>query len=306
MTVTREPRSNVHEETDMSDAIQPFRISIPDADLDDLARRLDQARWPDAMPGDGWSRGVPMDHLRELAGYWRTGYDWRTHEAALNAFPQFTTQVDGQRIHFLHVRSSRADATPLLLTHGYPSSFVEFRRLIPMLTEPVQGPSFHVVVPSLPGYGFSTPLAGPGWTMGRIATAWAELARRLGYERYGVHGGDIGGGVSGMVATADPAHVIGVHVVTDPMTAASVATFIPGLADGLDPADPVDALALERMERFRTEGSGYLQIQNSRPQTIGYGLTDSPLLQLAWIAESFEAWTDLPIDRDDLLTNVSL
>jgi pimeloyl-ACP methyl ester carboxylesterase len=290
----------------MSGPIQDFRISIPAADLDDLARRLDQARWPAAMPGDGWSRGVPMDHLRELATYWRTGYDWRAHEAALNELPQYVTEIDGQRIHLVHVRSSHPDAIPLMLTHGYPSSFVEFRRLIGLLTEPVDGPAFHVVVPSLPGYGFSTPLSGPGWAMGRIARAWAELARRLGYERYGVHGGDIGAGVSGMVATGDADHVIGIHVVTDPMTAASVATFIPGFVDGLDPNDPVDKLALERMERFRTEGSGYLLVQNSRPQTIGYGLNDSPLLQLAWIADAFHEWTDLPIDRDDLLTNVSL
>ncbi|MET0773418.1 MAG: epoxide hydrolase family protein [Candidatus Limnocylindrales bacterium] len=290
----------------MSDAIHEFRISIPDADLDDLAHRLDEARWPADLPGDDWSRGVPAGYLRDLATYWRTGYDWRAHEATLNAFPQFVTEIDGQRIHFLHVRSSRSDATPLFLTHGYPSSFVEFRRLIGMLIEPEEGPAFHVVAPSLPGYGFSTPLSGPGWTMGRIAQAWAGLARRLGYERYGVHGGDIGAGVSGMVATADPEHVIGMHVVTDPMTAASAATFIPGLADGLDPADPVDRLALDRMEHFRTETSGYLRIQNSRPRTMGYGLNDSPLLQLAWIADSFHEWTDLPIDRDDLLTNVSL
>ena len=290
----------------MSDQIEEFRIAIPDAALDDLARRLGDARWPDAQPGDGWSRGVPMDHLRDLAEHWRTGYDWRAHEAALNELPQFVTQIDGQRIHFLHVRSSRADATALFLTHGYPSSFVEFRRLIGMLTDPADGPAFHVVVPSLPGYGFSTPLSGPGWAMGRIARAWVELARRLGYTRYGVHGGDIGAGVSGMVATADPEHVIGVHIVTDPVTAANVATFMPGLAEGLDPNDPVDRLALDRMEQFRSEGSGYLRVQNSRPQTIGYGLNDSPIFQLAWIAEKFHEWTDLPIDRDELLTNVSV
>lgn len=288
------PASGPHGRHDVSDRIVEFRISIPDADLDDLRRRLASARWPAAMPGDGWSRGIPAGYLRELVTDWTTSYDWRAQEAALNAIPQFTTDIDGQRIHFLHLRSSHPDAIPLFLTHGYPSSVVEFSRLMGMLAEPDDGPAFHVVAPSLPGCGFSTPLSGPGWTMRRTARAWAELAQRLGYARYGVHGGDIGAGVSGMVALVDPEHVMGVHVVTDPLTAASTATFIPGFAEGLDRGDPVDRLALERMERFRTEASGYLAIQNSRPQTIGYGLNDSPLLQLAWIAESFHEWADLP------------
>ena len=194
---------------------------------------------------------------------------------------------------------------PLLITHGFPSSVAEFLHLIEPLVDPVDGPAFHVVAPSLPGYAFSTPLSATGWTMARTARAWVELMRRLGYQRYGVHGGDIGGGVSGLVAGIDGAHVTGVHVVTDPMTAASVATFMPGLADRLDEKDSVDKLILTRMSEFSTDGSGYLAIQNSRPQTIGYGLVDSPLLQLAWIAEKFEAWTDLPIDRDQLLTTVA-
>ena len=285
----------------------PFRIDIPQADLDHLHRRLADARWPGELPGVGWSRGVPLDHLVELAGYWRTGYDWRAEEAKLNRYPQFTTEIDGQRIHFLHVRSDRPDAKALLITHGFPSSVAEFLHLIEPLVNPEDdGQAFHVIAPSLPGYVFSTPLSATGWTMARTARAWAELMRRLGYERYGVHGGDIGGGVSGTVAGLDPEHVVGVHVVTDPLTAAAVATFIPGLADRLDENDPVDKVALDRMETFRSDGSGYLAIQNTRPQTLGYGLVDSPLLQLAWIAEKFEAWTDLPIDRDQLLTTVSL
>jgi len=290
----------------MNEAIHPFQVEIPQADLDYLHNRLAGARWPGEVPGTGWSRGIPQDQLAELADCWRTRYDWRAAEARLNSFPQFTTEVDGQRIHFLHVRSSQPDAMPLLITHGYPSSVAEFLHLIEPLTSPADGQAFHVVAPSLPGYGFSTPLSGAGWTMGRTARAWAELMRRLGYERYGVHGGDIGAGVSGLVAAADTDHVTGLHVVTDPLTAAATATFIPGMADGLDPADPVDKLILDRMETFRTEGSGYLAIQNSRPQTIGYGLADSPLLQLAWIAEKVHEWTDLPVDRDQLLTTVSL
>jgi pimeloyl-ACP methyl ester carboxylesterase len=286
--------------------ITPFRIAVPQADLDHLHDRLAHARWADGLPGVGWSRGIPPGELRDLAEYWRTGFDWRAAETRLNSFPQFTTEIDGQRIHFLHVRSSRQDAQPLLITHGFPSSVAEFLHLVEPLVNPERGQAFHVVAPSLPGYAFSTPLADTGWTMGRTARAWVELMARLGYDRYGVHGGDVGGGVSGLVAALDGEHVTGVHVVTDPLTAAAVATFLPGMADCLDQDDPVDALVLARMAEFARDGSGYLAIQNSRPQTIGYGLVDSPLLQLAWIAEKFEEWTDLPIDRDQLLTNVSL
>lgn len=286
----------------MSEQITPFRIDIPQAELDYLHQRLRTGRFPDEPAGVGWSRGVPLERLRELAQDWRTRYDWRAQEARLNEFPQFITEIDGQRVHFVQVRSERADAVPLLMTHGFPSSIAEFLQVI----EPLVEAGFDVVAPSLPGYAFSTPLGGTGWSMGRTARAWAELMRRLGYRRYGVHGGDVGGGVSGMVAGLDAEHVLGVHVVTDPMTAAAVATFLPGMADRLDPDDPVDKVILGRMAEFSGDGSGYLAIQNTRPQTIGYGLVDSPLLQLAWIAEKFEAWTDLPIDRDQLLTNVSL
>src|SRR5689334_196225 len=290
----------------MSEDIQPFRIEISPADVDDLHGRLAGARWPGELPGAGWARGVPLGYLKELAGYWRTRYDWRAAEARLNSYPQFVTEIDGQRIHFLHVRSGQPDAKPLLITHGYPSSVAEFLQLIEPLVNPAAGQAFHVIAPSLPGYAFSTPLSAPGWAMGRTARAWAELMRRLGYERYGVHGGDIGAGVSGMVAALDGDHVIGMHVVTDPLTAAATATFLPGMASRLDASDPVDKLILGRMEEFRTQGSGYLAIQNSRPQTIGYGLADSPLLQLAWIAEKVHEWTDLPVDRDQLPTTISL
>jgi pimeloyl-ACP methyl ester carboxylesterase len=290
----------------MSGDIKPFRIEIDQTDVDYLHDRLAHARWPGELTGVGWNRGAPLGWLKELAGYWRNEYEWRTSEARLNQYPQFTTEIDGQRIHFLHVRSGRPGAKPLLITHGFPSSVAEFLRLIEPLTSPATGQAFHVVAPSLPGYAFSTPLSATGWTMGRTARAWAELMRRLGYQRYGVHGGDIGAGVSGLVAGLDGEHVIGVHVVTDPLTAAATATFLPGMAGRLDTGDPVDEVILGRMDAFRKEGSGYLAIQNSRPQTIGYGLADSPLLQLAWIAEKVHEWTDLPVDRDQLLTTVSL
>ena len=287
--------------SETSEQVQPFTIEIPQADVDDLTDRLAKTRWPDELPGAGWSRGVPLEFLKDLAGHWAEGYDWRAAEAELNAFPQFTTGIDGQRIHFLHVRSSNPDALPLLITHGYPSSFAEFTKLIGQLTD-----DFHVVAPSLPGFGFSTPVREAGWAMGRTSRAWVELMRRLGYDRYGVHGGDIGGGVSGAVAGIDGEHVVGVHVVTDPYTAAAVATFLPGFGDGLDADDPIDKVVLDRMAEFSRDGAGYLGIQNSRPQTIGYALNDSPVAQLAWIAEKFEEWTDLPYDRDQLLTIVSL
>src|SRR5690349_10095984 len=290
----------------MTENIQPFRIEIPQADVDQLRGRLGSARWPAGLPGTGWERGIPLGYLKELAGYWRTGYDWRAAEAQLNSYPQFTTEIDGQRVHFLHVESAQPGAKPLLITHGFPSSVAEFLHLIEPLVNPAAGQAFHVIAPSLPGYAFSTPLSATGWAMGRTARAWAELMRRLGYERYGVHGGDIGAGVSGMVAGLDGDHVIGMHVVTDPLTAAATATFIPGMGGRLDEDDPVDKLILERMDTFSRDGSGYLAIQNSRPQTIGYGLADSPLLQLAWIAEKVHEWTDLPVDRDQLLTTVSL
>ena len=290
----------------MTTDITPFRIDVPQSDLQDLHSRLAAARWPAALPGTGRSRGIPLDELRELADYWRRAFDWRAQEARLNAYPQFVTEIEGQPVHFLHARSGQPDALTLVLTHGFPSSVAEFDGLIGRLTRPSSGPTFDVVVPSLPGYAFSTPLAATGWTMGRTAGAWVELMRRLGVERYGVHGGDVGAGVSGSVASLDPQHVVGVHVVTDPLTAANAATFIPGMADGLDDDNPVDRLIKERMAAFQQDGSGYLAIQNSRPQTIGYGLVDSPVLQLAWIAEKVHDWTDLPVDRDQLLTTVSL
>ncbi len=286
--------------------IQPFRIAVEDADLDDLRDRLTRTRWSDESPSNGRERGIRSSEARELVDAWANEYDWRGHEERLNRIPQFVTEVDGQTIHFFHARSPREDASALLLTHGFPSSNAEFARLIELLTDPSTGLAFHVVAPSLPGYGFSTPLSGPGWSMGRTGNAWIELMRRLGYERYGVHGGDIGAGVSGMVASRDPEHVIGMHVVTDPMTAANAATFIPGMAENLDASDPIDQLILERMDVFRNDTSGYLAIQNTRPQTIGYGLTDSPVFLLAWIVEKLQDWTDIEIERDLLLTLVSV
>jgi pimeloyl-ACP methyl ester carboxylesterase len=303
---------------DRSDTnIVPFRIDIPQADLDDLGDRLARTRWPDELPGVGWSRGVPLGYLRELAEYWRTSFDWRKQEAMLNEFPQFTTTIDGQTIHFLHARSPEPNSLPLILIHSWPGSIVEFLRLVGPLSDPGAhggdpAEAFDVVVPSIPGFGFSTPLADTGWSTGRIARAFVELMRRLGYERYGAHGGDIGAGVAGGLSPADPDRVVAVHVTSDPPTAVSFASFSgdPAATPGLSEADRE---RVERMKQTSADDMGYLQIQTTRPQTLAYALTDSPVGQLAWIAEKFRAWTDpsaeLPedaVDRDQLLANVSL
>lgn len=294
-------------------SIQSFQVHIPQATLDDLHERLARTRWPGERPGAGWSRGVPLGYLKDLAEYWRAGYDWRTYEARLNEFPQFTTEIDGQHIHFLHVRSPEPDALPLIITHGYPGSIVEFINIIGPLTNPRAhggdpADAFHVVAPSLPGFGFSTPVRESGWVLSRIARAWDELMRRLGYERYGAQGGDIGAGVSGVLSNID--HVVGAHINTDPLALALIGVPLP---DEMPDLSEADQQSLEWMRRYVTEGKGYLQIQGTRPQTLAYGLNDSPAEQLAWIVEKFKEWTDpaadLPedaVDRDQLLTNISV
>ena len=302
-------------------SIQPFKVNIPQADLDDLRERLARTRWPGELPGIGWSRGVPLGYLQELAEYWRTSYDWRAHEARLNAFPQFTTEIDGQTIHFLHVRSPEPNALPLIITHGYPGSIVEFIDIIGPLTDPRShggdpADAFHVVAPSLPGFGFSTPVREAGWEATRTARAWAELMRRLGYERYGAQGGDIGAGVSGSLANIDADHVVGVHINTDSLAVAFFGPPITLPAEGSAERATLSATELARLERkhhVQTAGRGYLEIQSTRPQTLAYGLNDSPVGQLAWIVEKFKEWTnpaaELPedaVDRDQLLTNISV
>jgi epoxide hydrolase len=275
--------------------IRPYRIEIPQAQLDDLHERLDRTRWPDELPGVGSAYGAPLAHIRDLADHWRNGYDWRRHEAALNELPQFTTTIDGQTVHFIHVRSGDRNALPLILTHGWPGSVVEFLDVIGPLSE-----SFHLVVPSIPGFGFSGPTTEPGWHNVRIARAWAELMGRLGYERYGAQGGDLGAMISPDLARHAPDRVVGVHV-----NAASVG-FIPlGPADESSLTD-AERARLAKIEHFRTEEWGFNQLQSTRPLTLAYSLTDSPVGQLAWIAEKFAAWSTEPIDRERLLTNVML
>jgi hypothetical protein len=297
-------------------AIRPFRIEIPQADLDDLCARLANTRWADPAPDgrSGFGRGVPLAYLRELADYWRDGFDWRAQEARLNEFPQYTTEIDGQTIHFLHVRSPEPDATPLIVTHGYPGSVVEFLELIGPLTDPRSyggdpRDAFHLVVPSLPGFGFSTPVTSPGWEVGRTTEAFAELMRRLGYNRYGAHGGDVGAGVTGRLAATRPEQVIGTLVNSDRGALGLAGEQFP-IPDHL--TDDERARIAE-MRAAWTEERGYLELQSHRPDTIAAALTDSPVGQLAWIAEKFQTWTnpaastpDQAVDRDQLLTNISI
>ena len=300
--------------------LQPFTINVPQAAVNDLKDRLARTNWPEALPaGDGmdWSRGVPVSYMKRLVDYWRAEYDWCAQEARLNQFPQFITEIDGQNIHFLHVQSPEPNALPLLLLHGYPSSFVEFMNIIGPLADPRShggdpADAFHVVVPSLPGYGYSIPVREAGWELSRTSRAMAELMSRLGYDRYAAQGGDIGAGVAGMLGSFDGEHIVGAHVCTDPTALALLGGPI---------ADPNDDPTLtqgekQRLQGLRTlqaEGKGYLQIQSTKPQTLAYALADSPTGQLAWIVEKFEAWTNLDaalpdeaVDRDQLLTNVSL
>ena len=291
----------------------PFRIAISQEAVDDLKARLAHTRWPNPSPGEGWSRGVPTDYLKGLVDYWQTGYDWRAHEARLNEHPQFTTTIDGQTIHFLHVRSPEPGALPLMLIHGWPGSIVEFMDLIGPLSDPRAhggdpADAFHLVIPSVPGHGFSMPLTAPGWTHHRIANAFTQLMGRLGYTRYGVQGGDLGSNVAPEMGRIDPAHMVGVHV----NALVQIPTMLQ-IMTGLAFMSKAERVRLARFKNFRDDMMGYVHIQGTRPKTLAYGLSDSPVGQLAWIMEKFKEWIDpaaaLPedaISRDHLLTNASL
>ncbi|GGZ00960.1 epoxide hydrolase family protein [Streptomyces nitrosporeus] len=267
----------------MGAEITPFQVSQPEDALRELRRRLAATRWPDAETADGWEQGPPLSYVQELCAVWERDHDWRIAEKRLNAVPQFRTEIDGLDVHFLHARSPHPDATPLLLTHGWPSSVLEFVDLIPELTHPADpSHAFHVVCPSLPGHGFSGKPASSGWTVARTARAWARLMSRLGYQRYGAHGGDWGSWVSAELGTADPEHVLGIHL-TMPLAKA--------------PEQPVelderDQRAMARMTSFGQNRSGYAVIQSTRPQALGYGLADSPAGQLSWILDRLWAWVD--------------
>jgi pimeloyl-ACP methyl ester carboxylesterase len=286
--------------------VRPFRIEVAEADLDDLRGRLAATRWPDELPDVGWSYGVPVGYMKEMAEYWRTEYDWRRHEAKLNAFPQFMTAIDGTNVHFMHVRSPEPDAMPLILTHGWPGSIAEFLDVIEPLTDPrARGgdPSdaFDVVIPSIPGYGFSGPTTEAGWDAARTASAWDMLMKRLGYERYGAHGGDAGALVARELGILKPSGLVGVHVL-------QIFAFPSGDPEEMTDLSEYDREALQILSGFE-DRAGYLKIQQTRPQTLAYGLTDSPAGQLAWNSELFMGFDGESIgavDRDRFLTHVML
>ncbi|MBA4018793.1 MAG: epoxide hydrolase [Pirellula sp.] len=291
-----------------AEAIRPFKIAVPEEVLVDLKSRLARTRWPDEIAGSGWNYGVEPAYLRDLVDHWQTKYDWRAAERKLNTFPQFITSIDGVDLHFIHVRSSHKGALPLVITHGWPGSVVEFVKIIDPLVNPTAHggraeDAFHVVCPSLPGFGFSGRPKTPGWSSSRMAAAIATLMERLGYDRYGAQGGDWGSGVSTWLGNHDSAHVVGAHI-----------TFLgSGVPQG---ADPWAGISTEVRERFEARSKelqahfGYSAIQGSRPQTIGYALNDSPVGLAAWIIDKFWAWSDHRGDldnsftKDELLTNI--
>jgi epoxide hydrolase len=285
--------------------LKQFRIDVPTEVLDDLQARLAHTRWPEAECVDDWSQGIPLAYTRELAAYWADGYDWRSREAALNRFDQFTTEIDGLDIHFIHQRSPHEDALPLVMTHGWPGSIAEFQNVIDPLVDPPSGrpeDAFHVVCPSLPGYGFSGKPSTTGWGVDKIAQAWETLMLRLGYDRYGAQGGDWGAAVTTQIGR-NGGHCIAIHLnMPIAMPAAG--------SEGDLSEDELQALAA--YAEHRKWGTGYSKQQSTRPQTLGYGLVDSPVGQLAWIVEKFWAWTDCGghpenvVSRDELLDNVML
>jgi len=296
--------------SDDPDAVRPITIAVPDAVLEDLRARLDRTRLPDQIPGTGWDYGTDRAYLEGLLEYWRNGYDWREQERRINALDNYVTRIDGVDVHFIHVRSPEPNAMPLLMTHGWPGSFVEFLDLVGPLTDPAAyggdaADAFDLVIPSLPGFGFSGKPMERGYGPERMSDILAALMERLGYDRYGAQGGDWGAIISRSLAGNYPDHVIGLH-----------SNFIlGGPAPGVDPAAGVSpeemAMREERTEAF-AEGSAYQEIQGTKPQTLAYGLNDSPAGLAAWIVEKFQGWTDndgtpdSAIDRDAMLTNVTL
>jgi len=291
-----------------SDLIRPFQLHIPESALDDLKSRLARTRWPDELPGTGADYGATLSFVTEMGEYWRTTFDWRAQEAKINAVPQLTTTIDGQQVHFFHARSPEPRALPIILTHGWPSSSVEFLDLIGPLTDPRRhgadpADAFDLVIPSIPGFTLSGPTREPGWNSARIAKAWVELMRRLGYERYGSHGGDLGALVSHELALLEPPGLVGVHVL-------EIYAFPSGDPSELEGLSDFDKEGLGMLKAFQGR-AGYQQIQSTRPQTLAFGLTDSPAGQLAWNSELFTGFGGVfgnpnTEDRDLFLTHVTL
>ncbi len=292
----------------MPDAtIRPFTLSTTDAELDDLRRRLRATRWPDRETVDDWSQGVPLAYVQEVCAYWADGYDWRATEKRLNAFPQFKTEIDGLDIHFIHVQSAEAKARPLVLTHGWPGSIVEFHKVIGPLTDPAKyggdpADAFHVVCPALPGYGYSGKPKEAGWGVERIADAWGTLMARLGYDRYFAAGGDWGAAVTSSIGARDAEHCQAIHL--------NMVTGVRPDPETMNDLTELEKSAIEGLKFYQDWDSGYSKEQSTRPQTVGYGLVDSPAGLAAWILEKFWAWTDSDghpenvLTRDELLDNI--
>lgn len=283
------------------DDIVPFQVSIPESAVSDTRDRLRLTRWPERETVDDWSQGTPLAYVRELCRYWQTDYDWSAAQERLNRFPQFTTGINGLGIHFLHVRSPHPDAVPLLITHGWPGSVREFHEVIGPLTDPVAfggsaADAFHVVCPSLPGYGFSEKPARTGWGTDQIADAWDELMSRLGYPRYGAQGGDWGARITMTLARRHPDSLVGIHLNMVPFP----------VPEDTDDLTDRERAALERLARHRAQGSAYAAVHATRPQSIGYGLTDSPAALAAWLTDKFEAWSDCDGDPSTAFTNDEL
>jgi epoxide hydrolase len=292
----------------MPEPVTPFRIETSEAELDDLRTRLRWTRWPERETVGDWSQGVPLGYLAELCRYWEKDYDWPARQRRLNALPQFRTEIGGLGIHFIHARSPHLAALPLVMTHGWPGSVAEFAKVIGPLTDPVAhggspGDAFHVVCPSLPGFGFSDKPAEPGWGVERIAGAWAVLMERLGYPRFAAQGSDWGTSVSTCIGKQAPEKVVGLHLVP-PLAPPDPATF--------GDLTSRERSALETLRQMAETGSGYSAEHGTRPQTIGYALTDSPAALCAWIVEKFWSWSDhdgdldTVISRDDLLDNLMI
>ena len=294
--------------TDDNDAVRPFRLSVGEDALADLKDRLDRTRWQERETVDDWSQGARLDKVRALCDHWRTAYDWRRCEAQLNAWGQFKTRLDGLDIHFLHIRSPHADVLPMIMTHGWPGSVIEFNKVIGPLTDPTAhggeaSDAFHLVLPSLPGYGFSERPSRTGWGVERIARNWAVLMRRLGYDRYVAQGGDWGAAVTNQIGVDRPEGCAAIHL--------NIPIVYP-TADQLADMTPAEAAAVKDWSEIEATGTGYLRIQSTRPQTLGYALADSPAGQAAWIYEKLHFWTDHDgeveglLSMDEMLDNIML
>ena len=291
--------------------MKQFKIQISQNEINDLNERLTKTRWPNETINEGWKKGAPTDYLKQLTDYWLNKFDWKKQEALLNKYPQFITEIDGQNIHFLHIKSGNADATPLMLIHGWPGSFADFINVIEPLTNPREenAASFHLVIPSIPGFGFSTPVKEKGWNMFRIAAAFSTLMEQLGYAKFAVHGGDMGAGITSIMSALAAHKLIGTHINTDFYSVAGLGMFPSDTSFLTEEEIP----RLERMKAYKKNGTAYLEIQSTRPQTVAYALCDSPVAQLGWMIEKYKEWTDedknLPeeaIHIDQILTNVSL